>query len=302
MNEQNKVNTVERLLSKTIFLFTVWLFLAGCTALIGDQGFSLLTQQVESTSTPHTEAMPVVLDSLVQTTSISTEETLIALVETSETDTEPSIILAMTSTVMPIPEPSIVPEVTLPPTPIATKASTPVRSDMAAPTPLASVSMTGLSDIRVNIITQLTTASLVTEYSRETILFTDHLLAHLPEFKLVSLGITTERMQSILVQDRTEDRINALVQEVWSEWILLSTQQNFDVLTMEPTLEKQGVSPFRQLIIRLIQGRQGILTDSQQHALYGFFSRSEQDATWRNDMDSIIGAVNRESFLWSYGN
>jgi hypothetical protein len=59
-----------------------------------------------------------------------------------------------------------------------------------------------------------------------------------------------------------------------------------------------SLSPFRRLVIRMIQGRQGPLVDNQQHGLWNYFSRNEESHVWSSNMDGVIGAVNRESFLW----
>jgi len=86
------------------------------------------------------------------------------------------------------------------------------------------------------------------------------------------------------------------VQEVWADWQSNARSRTFDASTADPG--RQGFSPFRQLIIRLIQGRQGQLSDSQQHALHNYFTRSEDASVWRRDPDAVIGAINRESFRW----
>ena len=79
---------------------------------------------------------------------------------------------------------------------------------------------------------------------------------------------------------------------------LLDVGKGFDLNTREPTYNEHNVSPFRQLIIRLIQGRQAALADYQQHGLHNFLTRSEDASAWSSNIDGVIGAVNRESFQW----
>ena len=60
------------------------------------------------------------------------------------------------------------------------------------------------------------------------------------------------------------------------------------------------LSPLRKLVIRLVQGAAGPLADSQQHGLWNYFTRAEESHVWADNMDAVIGAVNRESF--NFGN
>lgn len=122
------------------------------------------------------------------------------------------------------------------------------------------------------------------------------ILQHLREFQLLSLGITEQTMRAALTRCDRGDRINSLVQEVWEDWLGIARNNGFDPTTMIP--DNQPISPFRKLVVRLIQGRQGRLSDSQQHAIYNFFTRAEEPSAWYNNIDGVIGAVNRESFLW----
>ena len=84
-------------------------------------------------------------------------------------------------------------------------------------------------------------------------------------------------MRQILAQPGAADRIIGLVREVWGD---------------------PGPTPFRQLTYRLILGTQGRLIDSQQHGLHNYFVRPEEYSVWNNNMDGVIGAVNRESFQY----
>lgn len=280
---------------KILSFFTVLVFMTGCSVRIDGQESSILIQPSTATSSSvvQNELMIGEISSQTKaasTGSVSGTDTLLPTLEL-----EPSVVPSPTSVVEAPSAIASAPAPTATPTPALKINRSSVVESLATAAPLPAE-----TDVQNTIRSHLLTAHLGTDYSLEAVQFIDHLLAHLHEFNLTSLGITTEHMQGVLMQDRAGDRVNALVQEVWGEWLLLSVQQGFDVRREDPTYEKQGLSPFRRLVVRLVQGRQEGLTDSQQHALYGFFSRIEQDATWRNDMDSIIGAVNRESFLWTY--
>jgi hypothetical protein len=126
--------------------------------------------------------------------------------------------------------------------------------------------------------------------------FLDSLLRHLDDFQLPNLGITRRTMTDALGRADAGDRVNSLVQEVWADWESNARSRKFDAATADPA--GLGFSPFRQLVIRLIQNRQGRLSDSQQHALHNYFTRAEDSSVWRRDPDAVIGAINRESFRW----
>lgn len=49
--------------------------------------------------------------------------------------------------------------------------------------------------------------------------------------------------------------------------------------------------PFRQLVIRIVQGSQGPLSEQEQRALESFYTRS-----WTGDMKGMIGAIHREIY------
>lgn len=140
------------------------------------------------------------------------------------------------------------------------------------------------------------TSGVALHYAAQAEAFINTLLRHLDEFQLANIGITRNTMTDALNRADTGDRINSVVQEVWADWQSNARARNFDAATADPG--SRGFSPFRQLIIRLIQGRQDRLSDSQQHALYNYFTRSEDASVWRNDPDAVIGAINRESFRW----
>lgn len=90
------------------------------------------------------------------------------------------------------------------------------------------------------------------------------------------------------------DRINGTVNAIWGDWVNRAAQRGFNVSTTDPG--SQGFSPFRQLVIRIVQGRQGRLSDAEDGALRSLLTRSEDADVWSSGMDGVIGALNREYF------
>lgn len=131
--------------------------------------------------------------------------------------------------------------------------------------------------LRNKLLDEMRRSSVRNDYSQQAVWLVDALIARLPEFQLAGLGVTEASMREALSRPGAGDRFNAVVHEVMND---------------------PGESPFRQLIWRLIHGRQGALVDNQQHGLHNFFTRAEDPRAWSNNIDGVIGAVNRESFLW----
>lgn len=90
------------------------------------------------------------------------------------------------------------------------------------------------------------------------------------------------------------DRINGIVGRIWGDWSGRARERGFDLYRAEPG--NYGFSPFRQLVIRMVQGRQGELSGSQRRALHSFLTRNEDARTWSENPDGVIGAINREYF------
>jgi len=131
--------------------------------------------------------------------------------------------------------------------------------------------------LRSKMLDEMQRSSIRNNYPQQSEWLVDELIAHLDEFQLQSMGITETTMRSALSRNGVGDRLNAIVHEVMGD---------------------PGASPFRQLVYRLIQGRQGVLIANQQHGLYNYFTRPENYRVWSENIDGVIGAVNRESFLW----
>jgi hypothetical protein len=140
-------------------------------------------------------------------------------------------------------------------------------------------------------------ASVPANYPNETIQFINLLTSKIGEFQLPTLGITSGSMTNALRRSDVGNRINGLINEIWGSWLGDARSMGLDVYSSDPSVVS-SLSPFRRLVIRMIQGRQGPLVDNQQHGLWNYFSRNEESHVWSSNMDGVIGAVNRESFLW----
>lgn len=154
----------------------------------------------------------------------------------------------------------------------------------------------GDNQLRSNLLNKSQRSGVPTGHRAQVAAFVDALLARLDDFQLPTLGITRRSMTAALGGNDAGDRLNSLVEEIWADWEGRAQSQGFNRNTTDPG--SKGFSPFRQLVIRLIQGRQGKLKDSQQHALHNYFTRHEDASVWRQDPDAVIGAINRESFRW----
>lgn len=86
------------------------------------------------------------------------------------------------------------------------------------------------------------------------------------------------------------NRTKALVQNVWSDWLTRSEGKPYG------RLPGNELTPFRQLVVRIIQGSQGSLTSSQQVAIINFYTRYEDPNIWFSNINGVIGAINRENF------
>lgn len=137
-------------------------------------------------------------------------------------------------------------------------------------------------------------SSVHTDYPRQVGELTAGILAHLGEFRDSESGVSPSEMTGALSRNDVGDRLNGVVQEIWKDWV--GNVGSGNSYSADPG--KAGLSPFRQLVVRLIQGRQGRLVPSQQHGLHNVLTRQENPSIWGRDVDAVIGAVNRESFQW----
>lgn len=122
--------------------------------------------------------------------------------------------------------------------------------------------------------------------------FIQALIDHLNDFN--QPGLNAQTMSSALQSADAGDRVNGAVRHIWKDWVNNANSRGFNVNSADPG--SLGFTPFRQLVIRLIQDRQGRLAGNQQRALYSYFTRRESSHVWNDDMKSVIGAINREHF------
>ena len=181
---------------------------------------------------------------------------------------------------------AIVVEISLFP-PASDTASTPTQTPTEPPA--------NSSDLKEAILERLRNAEVTTIYSQEAEQLVEALFVHLGEFGQNGGIISQEAIRQALQSDDVGIRLNAVVQGVWESWVEQGQQAGFDPGTTDLGAF-EDISPFRRLIIRLIQDDQGPLSAGEQHALRNLLTRSEELQTWRDDTNGIVGAINRESF------
>lgn len=166
-------------------------------------------------------------------------------------------------------------------------------SNVATPVPPGQIN--DLAQLEAMLLMRLKEAPISTGYPQQAEQFVHALFAHLGEFRLDNLGVTTQTMVQALNHSDAGMRVNALTQGVWATWQARAQAGGFHAMTTDPGAFSD-ITPFRQLVITMIQNRQGRLTNAQQHALHNYFTRPEDADAWRDNMNGIIGAINRESF------
>ncbi|MCB9137058.1 MAG: SH3 domain-containing protein [Caldilineaceae bacterium] len=147
---------------------------------------------------------------------------------------------------------------------------------------------TALDTLKRNLLN----APIQTQYSSQASAFAITLFGHIDQFQRPDLGVSSQGMALLLTNAESANRINAVVNRIWKDWI------PFNDLSGDPGVHPTN-TPLRVLVIRMIQGRQLQLTDSEVHALYNLISRSESADAWRNDIRGIIAQINAESFQGS---
>lgn len=198
--------------------------------------------------------------------------------------------VAATLTAQPRPTNTPVP----PPSPTATRVPPPTVPPTVPPpiVPPAPPAAGAAQELQA----RLGSAGISSRFPNEAYAFVGAIGSHINDFQLPGLGITTGTMNDALRRSGSASRVNALISQVWGDWLDDVRENNLNAYSSDPSAA--GLSPFRQLLVRLIQGRQGTLVDNQQHGLYNFFTRNEEDHVWYDYVNGVIGAVNRESFLW----
>jgi hypothetical protein len=190
------------------------------------------------------------------------------------------------------------------PNPSRTPSPTPRPSDTPAPTatntvaPAQSNPGAGAADpaLAGAMLTLARNSYVSNRYPAEAERLVNQLVNRLNQFNLPTYGISAGNMRSVFQRGDFGHRLNGLVDEIWGSWLQDVKANNFNAYSDDPGLDT--ISPFRKLVIRLIQGRAGSLIDNQQHGLWNYFTREEENSVWTSNMDGVIGAVNRSSFLW----
>lgn len=99
---------------------------------------------------------------------------------------------------------------------------------------------------------------------------------------LLSFQVGVDAVQS---SANVGERTNALVDRVWDDW----NDYALDHMSADP--QEHGQSPFRQLVIRMIQGTQDSLSEQDEKALTSFYSRP-----WTGEIRGVIGEIHREIY------
>lgn len=152
-----------------------------------------------------------------------------------------------------------------------------------------------ISQIKQDILSQLGDAVVSTDYPQQAEQLVNTLFVHLGDFGQNGGSVSQDNVLQALQGEEVSLRLNATVQGVWGIWAERGQHEGFDPTSTDPGLFPD-LSPFRRLIIRLIQENQGSLSAAEQHAFYSLLTRSEDLETWSNDMNAIVGAINRENF------
>jgi hypothetical protein len=264
-----------------------------------------LTAQVTPTSTPDlaaTQSAEMATAVAATLTAQATPTPTPDLAATQSAEMATAVAATLTAQVTPTPTPDLAA------TQGALLAAAVARTLTAQPTPTATPTPTWTStpapvlsspyvDLAVSLRQRAQSSWVPTNYPAERDRFITALTDHLGNFQLPTLGITTRTMSDALRRSDAGDRVNAIVNQVWGDWLTKDVGPGrLDAYRSDPS--QANLSPFRQLVIRLIQGRQGRLIDNQQHGLHSLFTRTEESHVWVDNVNGVVGAINRESFLW----
>jgi hypothetical protein len=113
---------------------------------------------------------------------------------------------------------------------------------------------TDQGQLRSSLLTKSRSSVVAISYPHESTQFANALVYRLHEFQLPGEGITEQTMSRALSRADAGDRMNGIVQTVWTDWLSNLRSSQLDPYQTDP--QSRGMSPFRQLIVRMIQGRQ----------------------------------------------
>jgi len=176
----------------------------------------------------------------------------------------------------------------------AVEIATPSAPVQAPPTATAQNSSNAADQLYSHLLTKSRNSRVALDYTYEMELFARTLANRLDEFQLPREGISQQTMTNLLYQADSGDRLNGLIQEVWRDWRGLAADQKLDPYRANP--QNRGLSPYRVLVVRMIQGTQGRFSTAAQRALHNYFSRHEDPNVWHSNVRGVIGAINRENF------
>lgn len=157
----------------------------------------------------------------------------------------------------------------------------PAQPPTATPTPGPSS-----SSLHDTLLEKMASASTPNDFPNLGNALVEHLLAHLPDFDQTGIGSAT--VVDALGRADVGERLNGIVDKVWGDW----SRDSSNPLNDNPA----GLSPFRQLVVRMIQGQISTLTAQEQRAILSWLTRSENPSVWRDNPNGVIGAINREIF------
>lgn len=196
--------------------------------------------------------------------------------------------------------PTSTPFVTPTPPPTSTPTITPTRPP-ATDTPIPTATRvptqappdpgrTGDADSKIVdlFLTELNRSSVSLSYGYEAERFVIDLASRVGEFG--QAGLNSSQVTAYLSTSGAGNRTKALVQNVWSDWLSRSEGKPYG------RLPGNELTPFRQLVVRMIQGSQGGLSGTQQAAIINFYTRYEDPNIWFSNINGVIGAINRENF------
>ncbi|MBI3958952.1 MAG: hypothetical protein HY328_09090 [Chloroflexi bacterium] len=156
----------------------------------------------------------------------------------------------------------------------------------APPTPTSTSTPPLSTSLHDELLEKMAGASTPNDFPNLANALVEHLLAHLPDFDQTGVGAGT--VEDALGRADAGERINGIVHGVWRDWSRVSGEPLND--------NPAGLSPFRQLVVRMIQGSIGTLSAQEQRAILSWLTRSENPSVWRDNPNGVIGAINREIF------
>ncbi|MFZ1756381.1 MAG: hypothetical protein WAU10_21705, partial [Caldilineaceae bacterium] len=172
--------------------------------------------------------------------------------------------------------------ITIPPGTSSSGSAPPLPTPTRTPSP-APLSIDSLHD---TLLEKMVAASTPNDFPNLGNALVEHLLGHLSDFD--STGIGSNIVIDALGRADVGDRLNGIVHKVWGDW----NRDSGEPLNDNPA----ALSPFRQLVVRMIQGSVGTLSAQEQRAILSWLTRNENPSVWRTNPNGVIGAINREIF------